>query len=255
MWVETETIRAASPGRRRPAAPRAHAEAPEPDPDAIAQRLLRLAAGLAIVAATVATFGSIANHYLLADAISDLNPELEGNLLTWVTVVATFTGALAAAVHAITFSARRRRFFALAATLGFLSLDDGIRLHERVGDAIGLFENVETVIFTPLYAVAFLIIWAYAREVFTRAGILLRLGLMLLLAAVVVDLGSAVTSALEEHGTAWPHAIQLAVEEGLEVSGWILVSATLMTLLCVALVSPAGAPASRRDRAISKPFE
>lgn len=247
-------MRASEPGRLQPAAPRAHTEAPEPDPDAIAERLLRVAAGLAIVAATGVTFGSIANHFLLDDAISDLNPELEGNLLTWVAVVASFAGALAAALHALILPVRRRWFFVLAATLGFFSLDDGIRLHERVGDNIGLFDNVETLIFAPLYAVAFLIIWAYAREVFTRAGILLRLGLMLLLAAVVVDLGSALTSNLEEQGTAWPRAIQLAVEEGLEVSGWILVSATLTTLLCVALVSPAGAPASRWYRTTSNPF-
>lgn len=239
--------------RLRPA-PRPHTEAPERDPGAIAERLLGVTVGLSIAAAAAIVFGGIANHLLLDGAISDLSPELEGNLPSWIGVVASFAGALAAALHALILPDRRRSFFVLAATLGFISVDEGIRFHERVGETVGLFENVETVILAPVYAVVFLIIWAYGGEVFKRARTLLRLGLILLVAAVTADLGSGLTSSLEEQGTVWPHVIRLSLEEGLEVSGWILISGTLTTLLCVALVSPAGIRASGRHRATPNSF-
>lgn len=214
-------------------------------PDSIADRLFGATAGLAIVAAGVVTLGGIVNHFAFDDQILDLDPGLEISVNNWITVVASFAAALAAALHAFLVPARRLWFVVLAAIFALLSLDDLAQIHERVADnldgRLGLLpdivaDHIETVIFAPLFAAALLIGWALAGEISVRAGRFLRLGLMLLLAAVVVDLGSTVTMELEGEGTAWPQATRIAVEEGLEVAGWVLVSATLIILVCRALL-------------------
>ena len=206
------------------------------DSDTVGRRLLRITAVLAIAAAAAVTVGGIANHFLLGNRIADLDPELELSLNNWVTVVASFTGALAAALHALILPARRQWFGVLAVIFAFLSLDDLVRLHERIGESVGLFENVETVLFMPVFGAALLIVWALAREASGDAGRFLRVGLILLVAAVLVDLGSTITHALERAGIAWPQPTRVAIEEGLEVSGWILVSGALVAAVCVALL-------------------
>jgi hypothetical protein len=219
------------------------------DVDSTADQLLRITAALAIAGASFILVGGLVDYFLFDEAIEDLNPKLEGNLLSWLSVVAVFGGALAAALHAVILPGRRRLFAALAAIFAFLSLDDMIQIHERVADNLEplFFEHIETVIFLPVFAAAFLIVWALAREVAPRAGRFLRVAMMLLVAAVVVDLGATVTQDLEEEGTAWPHAVRIAIEEALELSGWILVSATLTTLVCLALLEYGALPKDGPD--------
>jgi hypothetical protein len=208
------------------------------DLDSVADRLLRITAALAIAGASLILVGGLVDYFLFNEAIEDLNPKLEGNLLSWLSVVAVFGAALAAALHALTLPGRRHQFAALAPIFALLSLDDMIQIHERVADHLEplFFEHIETVIFLPVFAAAFLIVWALALKVPPRAGRFLRLAMMLLVAAVVVDLGATMTMNLEAEGTAWPHAVRIAIEEALELSGWILVSATLTTVVCLALL-------------------
>jgi hypothetical protein len=194
---------------------------------------------LAIAGASLILVGGLVDYFLFDERIEDLNPKLEGNLLTWLSVVAVFAGALAAALHALILPGRRGQYAALAAIFAFLSLDDMVQIHERVASKLEplFFEHIESVIFLPLFAAAFLIVWRLAREVPERAGQFLRLAMLVLVAAVVVDLFATVTMNLEEEGTRWPHAIRIAIEEALELSGWILVSATLTTILCLELLA------------------
>jgi hypothetical protein len=193
---------------------------------------------LAIAGAGFALVGGLVDYFLFDERIEDLNPKLEDNLLTWLSVVTVFAGALAAALHALILPRRRGSFAALAAIFAFLSLDDMVQIHERVGDRLEprSFENNESVLYLPVFAAAILIVLALARDAPARAGQFLRLAMMLLVAAVMVDFGTTVTRNLEEEGTPWPHAVRIAIEEALELSGWVLVSGTLTTLLCVELL-------------------
>ena len=61
--------------------------------DAVADRLHRTTVALAIVGAALLLGGSAVNYFVL-ETIHQLNPVLEGNVLTWCSVVATFGGAL-----------------------------------------------------------------------------------------------------------------------------------------------------------------
>jgi hypothetical protein len=208
------------------------------DLDSTADQLLRISGALAIAGAGFLLVGGLVDYFLFDERIEDLNPKLEGNLLTWLSVVAVFGGAFAAALHALILPGRRGQFAALAAIFAFLSLDDMVQIHERVASKLEplFFEHIESVIFLPLFVAAFLIVWRLAREVPARAGQFLRVAMLLLVAAVVVDLFATVTMNLEEEGTPWPHAVRIAIEEALELSGWILVSGTLTTVLCVGLL-------------------
>lgn len=69
--------------------------------DAVDDQLLRLTAALAVAGATFVMVGGLINYFLLDEAIEDLNPKLEENLLTWFSTVAVFSGALAATLHAL----------------------------------------------------------------------------------------------------------------------------------------------------------
>lgn len=216
-----------------------------PDSGTIAARLLWLTVGLAIATAGVVTLGGIVNHFAFDDGIPDLDAGREGSLNNWVPVVVSFSGALAAALHAFFVAARRVAFGVLAALFAFLSLDDQVQLHERVAENLdgrlealprAIADHFETVIFAPIFGLTLVVGWAIARGVPARLGRTLRVGLILLVAAVVVDLGSTITRDLAREGTAWPQATRIAFEEGLEVSGWILASAALVTILCLALL-------------------
>jgi len=80
------------------------------------------------------------------------------------------------------------------------------------------------------------LVWLVARDVSSRPARFLKVGLALLFAAVMVDLGTPLTEGIELDGVGWPQAIRLTLEEALEVCGWVLVSGTMTALLCLALV-------------------
>ncbi len=200
---------------------------------------------MAIVAACGVTIGGVINALALDDAIPDLDAGIEGSVNNWLTVVGSAIAAFAAAGHAYVVPARRRWFIALAAIFAFLSLDDLTQIHERTASNLqgrldflpgAIADHIEIVIFAPIFALALVLAWAVAREVPARPGRLLQAGLILLVAAVVVDLGATATEELKQDGTEWPHETRIAFEEGLEVSGWIIVSGALTSLAFVALL-------------------
>lgn len=196
----------------------------------------------ALVLAAIVTLGSLFNYFALDEATKDLDAGSEASFNNWITVAAAFAAAVASGLHAIAFKRRRGAFVALTAMLAFLSLDDSLLLHERLGGKIGV-DHIETVIFAPLYFAVLLIVLGLARETFPRAAKHLRLGVSLLVAAVVIDLGSSITQNLQEDGTVWPQVTRIAIEEGFEVAGWVALSTSLLIMVSVALIE-AGAGAA-----------
>ena len=193
---------------------------------------------LAIAAGVVVTVGGIGNHFALDDAIPDLDAGDEGSLNNWLSVVLSFTAGLAAVLHSVILPPHRLPFALAGAIFVFLSLDDLLTLHERVATNVDI-EHIETVIFAPVYGLGLIFAWGLARDVPARCGRMLRAGLVLLVAAIVVDFGASFTADLRDEGTEWPHFTRIAIEEGFEVSGWTLVSTALVVVLCLALL-PSG---------------
>jgi hypothetical protein len=218
----------------------------------LGERLLRIGVPLAVAAVALQTVAHLTNEFLLDDRVEGLDADIEGNVFTWASSVSTFTLAVAAFLHALAFSTRRREF-GLLAGLGLLfSLDDAVQLHERVAlelgeDVLGLPDYVAVrlwlVFYLPLLLLAGLLLWRFAEEVWAPAGRMLRLGLFLLVASIPVEIVGAGTRWLDEEGTSVPEDFRVVVEEGLELGGWILAAVGLMTAVVVALMGYRPPPA------------
>ena len=190
--------------------------------------ILRAGLVAAVGVSAVLIVAQLVNGLALDDRYFDLNARAEGNVFTWASVCATFAAALGASLLGR---------HVLAAILAFLSLDDLALVHERLGDkvardALGLSEELadqfEVVAFLPLLGLALLIAWQLASRLADADGRRVRLGLMTLGSAIVVEILGVFTRPLEEDGTRWPNIIRVAVEEALEVGGWALLASGLL---------------------------
>lgn len=219
----------------------------------LGERLLRIGVPLAVAAIALQTLAHLTNEFLLDDRIEGLDADIEGNVFTWASSVSTFTVGVAAFVHAFVFPNRRREFGLLAGLGVLFSLDDAIQLHERLAlevgeDLIGLPDYLAVrlwlVFYLPLLLLAGLLLWRIAEEVWEPSGRMLRLGLLLLVASVPAEIVGAGTRWLDEEGTSVPEDFRVAIEEGLELGGWILAAVGLMTAVVVGLIGyrPASAP-------------
>jgi hypothetical protein len=107
-------------------------------------------------------------------------------------------------------------------------------------DVLGLEEHVAVrvwlVFYLPLLVLAAILLWRIAAQLWSRAGDVLRLGLALLVLSIPVEVVGALTRELAEDGPSWPEDIRVAVEEGLELGGWILAAFGLTTGAVVALM-------------------
>lgn len=193
-----------------------------------ADDMLRAGFLLAAVTTTLLVVAQLINGLVLDDRYFDLNARAEGNAFTWASVCAAFAAALGASLLGA---------HLLSAILAFLSLDDLALIHERVGDKVardglGLSEELadqfEVVAFFPLFALALLLSWTLAVRVGAVDGERMRLGLVTLGVAVVVEVLGVATRPLEEDGTQWPNRVRVALEEGLELAGWILLASGLL---------------------------
>ena len=218
----------------------------------LGERLLRIGVPLAVVAVAIQTTAHLVNEFLLDDRVEGLDADVEGNVFTWASSVSTFAVAVAAFLHAMAFPVRRREFGLLAALGILFSLDDAIQLHERVGlevgeELLGLPDYVAVrlwlVFYLPLLLLAGALLWRVAKHVWEPAGRMVRLGLFLLIASIPVEVAGVFTRWLEENGPGAPEDIRVAVEEGLELGGWILAAVALMTAILVALMRYRPVPA------------
>lgn len=210
----------------------------------LGERLLRIGVRLAIIAVAVQTVAHLGNEFLLDDRVEGLDADIEGNVFTWASSVATFTVGVAAFLHAMAFSTRRREFGALAVLGVWFSLDDAIQVHERVAlelgeDVLGLPDYVAVrlwlVLYAPLLLLAGVLLWKVIQVLWEPAGRTVRFGLWLLIGSIPVEVAGAGTRWVDEKGTSVPENLRIALEEGLELGGWILVASGLMTAVVVAL--------------------
>jgi hypothetical protein len=216
--------------------------------ESLAAYVVRVGFLIAAVAVLVQTVAHLGNEFLLDDRVEGLDADVEGNAFTWASSVATFTVALAAALHAVAFERQRREFFVLAGLAAWFSLDDVAIIHERVAlklgeDLLGLPDYLAVrlwlILYLPLLLLAGIALWRIAQEAQPPADGAVLLGLGLLVASIPVELVGALTRKLAEDGTDVPETFRVALEEGLELGGWILLAAGLTAILCSALMRTA----------------
>ena len=95
------------------------------------------------------------------------------------------------------------------------------------------------ILYLPLLLLAGLVLWRVAQEAQPPADRAVLVGLGLLVASIPVELAGAVTRKLAEDSTEVPETFRVAIEEGLELGGWILIATGLTAILCSALMRTA----------------
>jgi len=199
-----------------------------------AERIVRLAYWLAVAAVAVQTASHVANVAIWDGDVFALDADAEENAFAWAGSAMTFAAALMVFLPAVSARTVDRAGLVLAAAIAFFSLDDAVSLHERVGaksvEALGVSVSLDRlmwpVVYMPLFALVFLLLWRVAHRgpAVIRRPILTGLGL--LIAAVVLEVSSALYLSAEQEKT-WPDTIEVVLEEGAELGGWILIAGAL----------------------------
>ncbi|HEU0129608.1 MAG TPA: hypothetical protein VFQ85_01275 [Mycobacteriales bacterium] len=200
--------------------------------------LLLSVAGFALLAVT-----HLVDLLALDDRIHAFNADSDDSAWGWASVAVEAGAALLLGLLAAT-SARRRALTACALVVAFLSFDDFLAIHERVsrlGEHLPV-EHAERlvwpVVWLPVLAVAFVLLWRIAEGGGDAARALVRGGLLALVVAVFLEAASPVLFAAgEEHGSAG-YETEVAVEEGLELAGWIWIAGGLAVTLLLRLGAP-----------------
>ena len=173
----------------------------------------------------------------LLDADDDLSA------FSWLAVAAAAVAAVAALGMAALLGERTRTYYALAAILAFLSLDDMVQIHEELGVRARI-SGVEyserflwPIVYLPLLAGTFLLLETIARSEPAAVRRSIRLGLALFSSAIVLEV--AAIAILDDDLSTVQKAVyflEVTVEEAAELGGWMLVASALTATLASGLV-------------------
>jgi hypothetical protein len=218
-----------------------------------ADRLFGYVFPVAIGAVAIQAALHLGNAIVLDNRVSSFDADHEGNLIAWAGSSAIFAAACAAGILALVRSRDRLLLGLLAAAVAFLSLDETAALHERVGQAgvrvLGLSDDdygrvIWPIVLFPLLAGVVLVLWRLADRARAAPRQAIRVGLALLVVAVVAELAwAAFPISGGEIGSA-PDALAVSLEEGLELGGWLLVAAGVAAIALAEVLDLA----ARRER-------
>ena len=208
---------------------------------------------LALVLVVAQTVLHLVSALVFDLRIDRLNADLDSSVWGWTGVVSQFAAALGAGLLALQTRRHRRALVFLAAALAFLSMDDAVQVHERLGGlmtVLGPLSELNRVtwpiIYAPLMLTVFLVLWRVGGAVTARARALVRGGLVALGLAVVLEFVSPLLLQIGSWRGDPLYELEVVLEEAGELGGWLVVAAALLsTGLDVALrQATADAPAS-----------
>lgn len=195
-----------------------------------------------IVAAAVLVAAQTAGHLVsvLTGGLHFLDVNQERAVWPVVSAALVLTAACSCRVLAV--HADIRWIKVLGALLAFLAADELLMFHEGIGigaaRAFGLPDAWDSalwpLIYLPLLGVVFVLLSMIAQRQVTHApGRAIRIGLRLLVSAVVVEaLSAPLSTATSSSGL--PHLLASMIEEGLELGGWGLITVGLVRAAMVA---------------------
>lgn len=200
------------------------------------RRFLNAGLALASTVGLLELSSHLLNELALDGRYRHLDVDTEWNAWSWAGSAAIFGAATAAYVCAFTFRRRPRLLGLLAVWFAFLSLDDVVEVHERLGirlgNATGLAGGEEAgrlwvIVYLPALVASLVALVIIARELLEpRVRNLLHGGLLLLAGAVAAEIVGAGTRRLGDSFT-WVHVVDVAVEEAAETTGWMLLAVAL----------------------------
>ena len=206
---------------------------------AVADRLrsVGIAFAVLLVAVGVQTLAHLANALLFDSQFEPLDAGVEGNIFTWASSVAIFGAALIASVHALVSRERRGSFLLLAGIFAFFSMDEVVQVHEVIGwdfaTGLGLPEylggRLFVILYAPVFAVTLVLLWRTARASAGWPHKAIMLGLILLITAIAAEgLGEVLQFATDgSFASSRAHELEIAIEEGAELGGWIMIATGL----------------------------
>jgi hypothetical protein len=205
---------------------------------------------MGIVLAGAAVCLQTASHLVNAFALSGRHPGLdaatEGNAFAWAASLATLAAAAAGLAVVLAFPALSVRGGCLVVLVTFLALDDMVDLHDGLAAAVapdlpGRLSDLGAwtmpLVYLPVLAAGFLLIARSAWDAPVPAARPLWLGLGLLAAAVAIRVGAGVVKFEGEVISGGIRAVGVAVQQGAELGGWILVAAGLAAFAAAGRVS------------------
>jgi hypothetical protein len=191
---------------------------------------------VALVLVAIQSIGHLVNAIVLDGEASNLNADEEGNALAWLNSVVIYTGALMALTLAVVEPRLRAPLAFLAAAFAFFSLDEVIGLHELAAERVradllelpaGFVSLLWPVILMPLLAAVFVAMLIAARRLTPPAARAIRVGLVLLVAAVLTEAASTGLLVEDRSTEDGLYSFEVLVEEGAELAGWVLVATAL----------------------------
>lgn len=197
--------------------------------------MLRCGILTAALAGSTAVISQAVNELVLETRQRHLNLDAEWNLWAWAGSASIAAAAVAAALAAIAVSSWRARLAILALWLVFLSADDVLEVHERVGIRLGgSFGHggedsgrLWVIVYLPAMVVSLVLLVQIAGTLCSaEARRVLHAGLVLIGLAVAAEVAGALTRRL---GGAldWIYGVSVALEEAGEVAGWLLIATAL----------------------------
>jgi hypothetical protein len=209
----------------------------------VGDRVITYGVAVSVGGLLVQTLLHLADVVVFDSGVNSFDADEDYGAAAWASVVTTFVAAVGALLIGII--RRHRVFVALAALFIFLSFDDFMGLHERVGEAgtlVGIDRELELgrviwpLLLLPLLVTGAALLW-YASKAFAgRPSLLLRAGLVLLGAAVALEAGSAALFQVDYGHRSWPYELEVILEEGAELVGWIWIATALLAAACSTLV-------------------
>jgi hypothetical protein len=178
----------------------------------------RLALGIAVAAAALTASLHLLDVWIFNLRLDALNADANWSISDTASFVAIAATLAAVLVIAARGGPGVTAALALVPILAFIVLDDGMQLHERFGE-------LWQVVYLPVLGPAFVLLWWSSRHE-RDAARLTRLGLVVL--AISLFMGHVfetfVSADYWDRGD-WAYESKVAVKQGLELAGWVLVAA------------------------------
>jgi hypothetical protein len=191
------------------------------------ERLLAWAPAVAVAIVVVQTVGHVVDWLVFDLRVTLLDADSDGCIYAWIATVSIFLAAIGFfVIDRFIRPVGFRRF--LAPVLAFLSLDEMVAIHEHLGRVAvwaGYSEDAGRVIwplvYLPLIGGVAILLWRFAAATAPKGGRFVRLSLVFLGAAVLMEMAST-KLADGQHGR-WAYQLEVIVEQNLELVGWALI--------------------------------
>jgi hypothetical protein len=172
--------------------------------------------GLAVFSVTAQTVAHVVDVWILDREVPALELNTNENPFNWLpALMILIAGMSIFRLHRTRPGARG--LLVTASLLVFFAIDDALELHYRVPSW--------PIVYLPLFGIVGWTLWSLANASLPPTRQMLKAGLALLIAAVLVDV---IAPPLLDRGGweagSWPHELKVVLKEATQLAGWVLIA-------------------------------